>query len=740
MTNVEEARLALTEKPLKATSINRIKILHNLKNKYTHLLQPLRFAAVMSDFLNEIDVPLAENDIIAGRYVDKPLSEEEEKLYQAFVSDKDNLYHNTLFEVGHCTFDWDDLIEKGLPGLKERAVKSLARYKGDEEKCIFLRGAIGFYDAMAAFALRYSQAAEKKGMEQAAQSLYAAATRAPQTFLEAMQLHWLVAFVDCAYITKNPTLSLGRPDRFLYKLYKRDRANGVSDGEIKRIIIDYYCKHNLIMGRGEHQRGDESNITGWSRILNFDAPQYLHLAGTDKNGKPAVNELTQLFTECIQPGLKNPVVVVRYYEGMAHDYPKLWDTLMEKALKSCSLMFYNDNDVISAFEKMGVPEQDARDYEHYGCNWCGMGKNSCWMLMKPRSNNFSPDMTESEREELKVNYYRANTDGGWVKDFMIIARELSESDNKPQSIDDFYTAFMKRMENFIAFKLENIKKELEVRCRHASAILTFGDCFRVPPIESGTANNASAAKWHFEIQTLVCFASLVDNFTVVDRLVYRDKKYTLEQLLVATDADYEGYDEIFAACRAVPKFGSDEELSNYHARRVLTQYLDIMRRNAVPYAQKYGIVLMPSVESDTNNISMGECCGATFDARRAGEPFSQNARPSFGACTSGFVGMLSALLKLPMNGLASGALNVDIQPQNYAGESGRELLGKIVAAYFDHGGLHMQISCQSVEELLDAQIHPEKHRDLMVRVTGYSGIFVDMSKAMQDYVIERLRQ
>ena len=220
MTNVEEARRALSEKPLKSTSINRIRILHKLKDKYSGLLQPLRFAAVMSDFLSEIDTPLEKNDIIAGRCVDKPLDEEEEKLYREFVADKDNLYSNTLFEVGHCTFDWDDLIDKGLTGLKERALSSLEKNSADEDKCVFLRGAIGFYDAMTAFALRYSEAAKAKGMTSVANTLYAVATRAPQTFLEAMQLYWLVAFVDCAYITANPTLSLGRPDRFLYKLYK----------------------------------------------------------------------------------------------------------------------------------------------------------------------------------------------------------------------------------------------------------------------------------------------------------------------------------------------------------------------------------------------------------------------------------------------------------------------------------------------------------------------------------------
>lgn len=180
---------------------------------------------------------------------------------------------------------------------------------------------------------------------------------------------------------------------------------------------------------------------------------------------------------------------------------------------------------------------------------------------------------------------------------------------------------------------------MEVRAATLPAVITYGDCFRVPPIETGTANNAFAAKWHFEIQTLVCFASLVDNFTVVDKLVYRDKKYSLQQLLAATDADYEGYDEIFADCRAVAKFGSDEQLSNYHARRVLTQYLDIMRRLAVPYARKYGIVLMPSVESDTNNIKMAALAAPRSTPEKRGSPFrkicvppSERVRRDLSAC------------------------------------------------------------------------------------------------------------
>lgn len=740
MNNIEEAKLSLTTKPLKSTSFQRVRILNELKDVYKDFPQPLRFARVMDDLLRKVDIPLNKTDIIAGRYVDKTLNAEEEKLFQEFIHDGRNLYRTTVFETGHCTLDWDDLVESGLPGLKRRAEESLRRHCGDEDKEIFLRGAIGLYDALISFVNRYAIKAAQEGMSELAGVLSAIAERAPGSFYEGLQLCWIITFVDCAYITANPTLSLGRPDRFLYRLYKKDKERGVSDERIKQIITDYYCKHNLIMGRGEHQLGDESNTTGWGRILNFDAPQYLHLAGTDENGRSAVNELTSLFAECIEPGFKNPVVVVRYYEGMAGDYPDLWKTLMDKALKSCSMMIYNDNDVISAYEKMGLPTADARDYEHFGCNWAGLGKNSCWMSQEPRSVHFSPDMSDEERAELKIGYHRTNSLGGWTQDFMEIAKELSEKHSPLAGIEDFYEAFYKRVENFIDFKLENAKLELSVRRRHPSAILTLGDCMRIPPIETATANNSAAAGWYVHIQTFICMASVIDLFTVVDKIVFQDKKYTLNELQKAVEANFEGYDEILAACRSVKKFGSDDELSNYHAKKLLSGYLQIVRSHSAPYVKKYGIVLMPAVQSDTRNVTMGEVSGATFDGRLAGEPFSQNSRPSFGSCTGGLTGMLSSLLNLPMDELVSGALNLDIQPKDFEGESGRDMLGAIVSAYLDNGGLHVQISCQSVDELIDAQLHPEKHRDLMVRVTGYSGIFVDLSKKVQDYVIERLKQ
>ena len=123
----------------------------------------------------------------------------------------------------------------------------------------------------------------------------------------ALQLIYVITFVQCSYITKNPTITVGRLDQILYPLYKKGIEDGSLSGEKARArITDFYCKHNLNMGRGEHQVGGEKATT-FDRIYNFDAPQYLLLAGTNENGESAVNELTEIFAECIEPKFKIPL-------------------------------------------------------------------------------------------------------------------------------------------------------------------------------------------------------------------------------------------------------------------------------------------------------------------------------------------------------------------------------------------------------------------------------------------------
>lgn len=737
--NVEEALLALSQKPIFATSVERFKIMNDIKSQYKDLPQPKRFSRLLGEFLSRVSTPIEKHDIIAGRCVDRELTEEEEVEFSAYLKHPDYPARKLFFASGHCTYSWEMLVREGLVGLKECVLEKLEVEK-DESKRIFLESVAESYDAMIAFAKRYAEAAESVGNLETARNLRRIAEGRPDSFASALQLLWIVTLIDCAYISENPTLTLGRLDKILYPYYKADIESGALTKErAAEYITDYYCKHNLIMGRGEHQVGDATNSTTFRRILNFDAPQYLLLSGTDEEGKLVANELTEIFAECIVPKFKNPVVVVRYVKDMDKNAPKLWRVLSERAMESASLMFYNDSNVISAFKRIGLPDADARKYAHFGCNWCSPGDNGAWMMSAPKSANYPISRSPDEIKLVDVPYMRTRSPHSWPEDFVEIIRELSEREEGSVTIDDFYDAFFGRMSEFIDRKLNMLSVELSLRKRAPSSLITFGDCFFRGSIENAECFSAGA-KYHFEIQAFQMFGTVADSFIAVDQLVFIEKRITLKDLLSAVESDFEGYPEILAMCRNAEKYGMDTPLSNKHAYRLSHTASDLVIAKSKPYFEKEGLFLIPCMQSDTWHIKYGEPYGATPDGRLAGTPYSQNSRPSNGACTGGICAMLNSMLNLPSDGLVSGALNLDIDPNDFSGECGKETFSKILASYFNRGGLHAQVSSASLEELKAARRDPHSHRDLRVRVTGYSGIFVDFCERLQDDVIKRFEK
>ena len=737
--NIAEAEEMLVSKPLYATSAERFLILDEIKSEWKELSQPKRFVKVLSTLLSRVSVPIMEYDLIAGRCVDRELNEEEEARFQAFISHPDEPRKHALFSSGHCAYDWGDVVSLGLPGLRERAKESMARQE-DEAKREFLECTIGLYDAIAAYLRRYARAAEEKGMDALAERCRKAASERPDRFDVALQLLWIIALIDCAYITENPTLTIGRMDQILLPLYRADIASGrLTKEDAEALITDYYCKHNLIMGRGEHQVGDSENSTTFKRILNFDAPQYLLLGGTDEQDRPAVNELSMLFASCIQPRFKNPVIVVRYFVGMNETHPAFWRTLTEKATKSASMMFYNDTNIKKGLRRMGLPEEDIHDYIHFGCNWPSIGTKAAWMQGGPSSVKYKAFHSEEERIAFQnAPYMRTAGKYGWPEVFVNLMREFSTRDPETVSIDNFYDAFRERMSAFIDRKLARAKNEMEIRQRKPAAVMTFGDAFFRDSVKNAECFSAGA-KYHFELQSFQMFGTVVDCFITVDRLVFLDKILTMEELLRAVDANFEGYGEILALCRKVEKYGSDTPFSNAHVRRLSRLASDLIFEKNQPYLRDYGLLLLPCMQSDTWHLKYGEKYTATPNGRLAYTPYSQNSRPSNGACINGLSAMLNSMLNLPAGGFLSGALNLDIDPRQFSGESGREMLASMLAVYFNKGGLHAQISAANVEDLIDAKAHPDRHRDLRVRVTGYSGIFVDICSRLQDDIIERFR-
>ena len=197
-----------------------------------------------------------------------------------------------------------------------------------------------------------------------------------------------------------------------------------------------------------------------------------------------------------------------------------------------------------------------------------------------------------------------------------------------------------------------------------------------------------------------------------------------------------GAEALRQRCLNAPKFGQDDERADRHAVSVLDLVLkEIDRASRLGSAEE--VIAFRCMETDMRHLRFGADLGATPDGRRAGDPISENTSPVPGSCRRGPTAMFNSLAKLPFDRINSGALNLRLQPELFADATGLTRLATLLRTYFDLGGLQVQLSLASVEQLRDAQVHPERHRDLMVRITGYSAAFVDMTRAAQDEIIRR---
>jgi formate C-acetyltransferase len=747
---VDEATDRITNKPVKATTLERIRLFTEADGTVEGMSQPLQYGYGLTYVLERIAQPVEQYDLLMGRILEVTPDAEGEAFFQEICRryarkplpwDK-GTQPFWVFDQGHTSFYWKDVISHGLSGLQARAEKELENRAGegaDQETIDFLTGAILVYKAIRTYLRRYAEKAGRAGLTEAAEACRNGADRPPETFREALQMLWAIMLIYCSMLAGNPTLTYGRLDQFLYPLYRRDIDEGrLTREEAGLLILDFYCKNNLIMGRGEHQLSleDEELSTGWQRNLNFDAPQYLVLGGSDSAGLAATNDLTLLFAEQIRPRFKNPVIVFQYTKGLSGRFPAVWKALVKAMRDSASLMVYNDSDVISAYIRAGADPEFAANYEHYGCNWpClpGMeagGSNHRFMWEKR--------ILPEEKARLDDVNFWAPSPGGLVGELMSVVNAVPQSE-EPPDIEYFYNGFRARFRTFMRRKYEHALLEREVLYREAPGVLQFQDCFCRDTITEAKSFLCGGSKYYSVIQSYGGFATLVDCLTTLDALLFREKKLTLRELKEAMTHNFSGYEVVHGLCRSVPKLGSDSELSNWHGHRLLNMLTDVVRDIQKEYTERGNplILVKECIETDTGHIRMGKAVGATPDGRLAGMPVSQNCQPSVGASINGLTARLRAMAQLPFDRIASGAQNLSIQPRIFAGGKGLELLAALVATYFEMGGLQLQISAADISELLDAQANPDSHRDLMVRVTGYSAVFVDMTREAQNDIISR---
>ena len=696
-------------KPVRSTTLERLRRTREADLHVQGLAQPLQLGEGLYHLLGHINLPIADADLLVGRILEEVPDAEGEAFLQSSLAEWEGRpVPPWMRDGGHECFAWERLLEMGLSGLEERARAELATRtaRGDaEEHLDFLRGAVRIYEAFRHYARRYAAQAQDLGHCQAAARCRAIAEGPPEGFAESLQLIWLVGHVYCTMLAVNPTLTFGRLDVLLRDAYRRDLAQGhLTRAEAGELIADFYDKNNLILGRGEHQMsGGSATDTGWHRNLTYDAPQYVVLAGTRPDGSAVADDLTNLFLERVNPGYENPVVVLRY----SKDLPDAtWRLACEKMRDNASFMVYNDENVIPAMRHCGVSADDAVRYTMHGCNW--------------------PDIPGVQSQ---VGYHQAVLPG-------YVLASLESFDGHLHSMDALYDRLIDAFSREISDHCKQMRRTRRRWEEAGPGILRVDDCFLDGPIDLAR----SWAQGGVRYPTLTCaisgIATAADCLTAIDGLVVRSQQVTLSRMQQALRTDYEDAEALRRQCHQCPKFGQDDELADGHAVQLLKR-IQTEIDGACDLGGPEEVIVFRCLETDMRHLRLGAETGATPDGRRAGQPLSENTSPCPGSCRRGLTAMLKSVAKLPLEGINSGALNIRLQPELVTGEEGLDHVAALLKTYFDLGGLQCQLNVCSVEQLRAAQRDPEQHRDLMVRITGYSAVFVDMAPHAQDEIIRR---
>ncbi len=708
MTNREKADKSILQavdllrnKPVNSTLVERHFLLQEAWERVKGLPQPVQMGKGLRYVLERASLPVEPFDLLLGRHDDHVPTEEEEARLQALWST--NFHENPIIRLngGHFSMNTETVLRDGIPGILQRIRNRLAGER-EEEKRIFLQGMELVFESIRVYMARYADAAEKAGLSDCAEVCRALCSHAPETFREGLQLILFIYIVYLIYAgAMVACLSLGRLDDLLLPLYENDISEGrLTEEEAGCLIDDFSAKMSLHLGRGEHQMAGLSEDyvqTGWTRNPVYESPGYIVIGGYSHRTACRDNPLTLLFARHIHPELKNPVYVCRYAKGN----DALWEILSEKIRDNASLLLYNDETVIPAYRHIGIAERDAVDYSVHPCNWADIGGGSA--------------IIGQVGEPLPV----------------LLQKVLHENPDAA----DMEAVFCAAQEAYGKLIRDGLQRELR-RVGQNKGLLSMSDCLTDGGIESGLCAVAGGAKYRGVYTLLRNIGTAGDMLSAVEELVFRQKKYSLRQLLQAAEADFEGFAQLhYDVCHA-PKYGTDDDRADALAAELMGRLLDVIDREMLGGENKTGIFPVNVTINDSNHLWDGAKLGATVDGRRKGAPLTENLSGTVGH-SKGVTALLKSAAKLPFERIHSGALNLRLSKSLFAGEDGAKRIKALLDAYFLKGGMQLQFSFTDTAELRTAQENPDAYRDLLVRITGYSAIFVDMSHGAQEEFIRR---
>lgn len=635
----------------------------------------------------------------------------------------------------HLAPSYEKLLKKGMAGVKQEVLEAKAKldysdYR-DLKKVYFYDAMLILLDACVDFAHRYADLADRMAADEKdparAEELRAIARncrRVPEhpaeTFWEAVQSVWFLHLI-LQIESSGHSLSFGRFDQFMYPYYKADvEAGRLDDARAMELLENLWLKTFTI---NKIRSNAHTKFSAGSPLY-----QNVCIGGQTVDGKDAVNQLSFLVLRSVaQLKLTQPNLSVRYHPGVS-------DAFMKECIECIKLgfgmpSFNNDEIIIPQFLDKGVSKEDAYNYSSIGCievsipGKFGVRCSGMNFLNFPRifmiALNKGVDVTSGQR----------------VWDTDTCFEDMTSFDQVWQAWEDAVKHFTP-----ISVALDNcadLALEQEVPDSLLSAFVD--DC-----IGRGKHIKEGGAVYDFIGPLQVGIANLGDSLAAIKKLVFEEKRLTTHQLWHALMTDFEGEEGWRIRQMLVheaPKFGNDDDYVDTLTADAYSVFIDeIAHYHNTRYGRgPIGGGYFPGTSSISANVPQGAQLCATPDGRGKGEPLAEGCSPSHAVDVHGPTAVFKSVAKLPTLKLNGGVLlNQKLAPTSLAQERDVEKLILLLRTFFDMlHGYHVQYNVVSRDVLLDAQKHPEKHRDLIVRVAGYSAFFNVLSTETQNDIIAR---
>lgn len=626
---------------------------------------------------------------------------------------------------GHTVLD-DKIYKKGFNDFKndiQGAIDKLDFYNDRKafEKREELIAMMISADALILFAKRYSiklkelaevekDSSRKKELLLMSDICNHVPENKPRNFHEALQYYWFVHIGIITELNTWDSFNPGRLDQHLYPFYKQElEAGTLTEESAKEILQSFWIKFN------NQPAPPKVGVTAQESNTYTDFA-LINIGGLKEDGSDAVNDLSYVIMDVIEE------MRILQPSSMVQISKKNPDRFLKRAIKIVKTGFgqpsiFNSDVIVQEMVRQGKSLIDARRGGASGCVETGAFGRESYIL--------TGYFNLAKVLEITLN----NGFDPRTK------KQLGLMTGNPENFETYtklFEAYKKQLNHFIDIKIRGniIIERLYADYMPAPFMsILIDDC-----ISKGKDYNSGGARYNTSYVQGVGLGSLTNSLTALRAHVFDNKNYTMKEILSALQNNYEGFEEIRERLvHEAPKYGNDDDYADDIMREIFEIFYESVDGRPNTKGGQFRINLLPT----TSHVYFGSVIGAMPDGRKAKEPLSEGISPVQGTDVNGPTAVIKSAAKIDHIRTGGTLLNQKFSPQFLENEEGINKVAQLVRSYFKMDGHHIQFNVVTAETLKNAQKEPEKYRDLIVRVAGYSDYFVDLNEDLQNEIIKR---